>query len=650
MIRDDRDRAPILWLLLPITAGIVLARLFPETATMGLLPAALAIAVVALMTSGSQTHAITRLWSTALPAAAFLIGLVAFSIRDAHPARWTELPEREMTATLKIDRLFARPDGSSPLSGLARIRETAPHLAELEGQRIAFRFRSAPGMPGVARGQVLEGRGLIHALDPDPDDGFGQYLRDAGVYFEFNRVEATTLVAEPGAFRRMTTRVAGHLESVLRQGLPDSHPLAGVYVAMLLGRKSELSENQRELFLHSGTLHLFAISGLHIGVIAITLYSLFGFLRIPPRIGAALGLAILFIFVDATGGSPSAVRAFAMAFFVWAARVFERPGNLISALAVSALVILLVDPHQLFATSFQLSYGVVLSILLLGVPLGRRWTASWKPFAMRLPDEQTRWTRFLTWIGRGSLSALAVSLAATLVSTPVAIAAFNIWSPGAVIGNVILVPGASLTIVAGCASMLAGMIGLSVLSVLFNHAALVALWAMEGLIRVGILLPGMFWPAALRLDGLGASMLLLLITLLLFGYAWGWKRLPGGFFTPFLALGLFLIFGVTFGGRSQESTFMKSAYELAMERLNASDDGDSKPMTEEMKKRLAEVDTIYKGKIAEREIFLKSTLVQAQSARKWEEVELIEKQIVSERARLEEDREARKERIRQGKA
>ena len=65
---------------------------------------------------------------------------------------------------------------------------------------------------------------------------------------------------------------------------------------------------------------------------------------------------------------------------------------------------------------------------------------------------------------------------------------------------------------------------------------------------------------------------------------------------------------------------------------------------------LAEVDTIYKGKIAEREIFLKSTLVQAQSARKWDEVELIEKQIVSERARLEEDREAKKERIRQGKA
>ena len=493
MIRDDRDRAPILWLLLPITSGIVLARLFPDIATRWLLPAALGLAVAALMTSGSEKKPFIRIWAAALPAAAFLIGLVAFPIRDDHLACWTQLPEREMTATLKIDRLFARPDGSASLSGLARIRKTAPHLAELEGQRIAFRFRSTPAL---ARGQIVEGRGLVHALEPEPDDGFGRYLRDAGVYFEFNRVEITAVLAEPGAFRRMTTRIAGQLESILRRGLPDSHPLVGVYVAMLLGRKAELSEDQRELFLQSGTLHLFAISGLHIGVIALTLHSLLGFLRIPPRIGAAVGLAILFVFVDATGGSPSAVRAFAMALFVWAARVFERPGNLISALAVSALVILLVDPHQLFATSFQLSYGVVLSILLFGVPLGRRWTGSWKPFAMRLPEEQTRWTRYLTSIGRGSLSALAVSLAATLVSTPVAIAAFNIWSPGAVIGNVILVPGASFTIVAGCGSMLAGMVGFSFLSVLFNHAALVVLWAMEGLIRIGLHLPGMFWPAA----------------------------------------------------------------------------------------------------------------------------------------------------------
>lgn len=650
MIRDDRDRAPILRLLLPIMAGIIVARLLPGLAPGWLLLPASGFAVAAAFTVSSASPRAGILWGWALSGAAFLVGTIGFTLRDAHPTRWTALPEREMTASLRIERLFDRSDGSPAGTGLARLVHTPPHLEDLEGQKIAFGIRSIPTDLPLARGQVLQGRGLISALPPDPDDGFGRYLRDAGVHFRFNRVEILGLTAGPGWFRGLTTGIAGRLDTALRRGLPENQPLTGIYVAMLLGRKAELSTGQRDLFLQSGTLHLFAISGLHIGVIALTLYSLLGCLRIPPRIGAALGLVVLFLFVDATGGSPSAVRAFAMAAFVWAARVLERPGNLTSALGLSAFVILLLDPHQLFSTSFQLSYGVVLSILLLGLPLGRRLSGNWQPYAYLPPEEQTFRTRHITSIGKEFLLTLSVSLAATLVSTPVAIASFGIWSPGAVLANVVLVPGASLVIVSGCGSMLAGMAGLPFLCVIFNHAALVVLWLMEALIRTALLLPGMFWPAALRVDWLGPAMLAFLIVLLLFAYARGWKRLPGGFLTPFIALGAFLIFGVTFPRGSGESGSMKSAYELAMERLNASGDQDSRPVSEETKNRLAEIDTIYKGKIAEREIFLKSTLVQAQSARKWEEVELIEKQLASERARLEEEREAKKEKIRRSQA
>lgn len=91
---------------------------------------------------------------------------------------------------------------------------------------------------------------------------------------------------------------------------------------------------------------------------------------------------------------------------------------------------------------------------------------------------------------------------------------------------------------------------------------------------------------------------------------------------------------------------MKSAYELAMERLSKSDPDAGKPLTPEQKERLAEIDRVYKGKIAEREIFLKQKLDEAMSARKYEEIEQVQKQISSERARFEEEREAEKERIR----
>ena len=94
---------------------------------------------------------------------------------------------------------------------------------------------------------------------------------------------------------------------------------------------------------------------------------------------------------------------------------------------------------------------------------------------------------------------------------------------------------------------------------------------------------------------------------------------------------------------------MKSAYELAMERLAKSDPDASRPLTAEQKNRLAEIDRVYQGKLAEREIFLKKQLNDAFSAQNLEEVEKIRQQIASERARIEEEREDEKERVRRAK-
>jgi hypothetical protein len=94
---------------------------------------------------------------------------------------------------------------------------------------------------------------------------------------------------------------------------------------------------------------------------------------------------------------------------------------------------------------------------------------------------------------------------------------------------------------------------------------------------------------------------------------------------------------------------MKSAYELAMERLAKSDPDSSRPLTPEQKSQLAEIDRVYKGRLAEREIFLQQQLDGAYAAQKFEEAEKIKQQLSSERARIEEEREAEKERIRQTK-
>lgn len=90
---------------------------------------------------------------------------------------------------------------------------------------------------------------------------------------------------------------------------------------------------------------------------------------------------------------------------------------------------------------------------------------------------------------------------------------------------------------------------------------------------------------------------------------------------------------------------MKSAYELAMERL-AKAEGTSRPLSAEQKKRLAEIDRVFQGKIAEREIFLKQKLDAALAEQAFDEADKIRQQIASEKARLEEEREDEKERVR----
>ena len=93
---------------------------------------------------------------------------------------------------------------------------------------------------------------------------------------------------------------------------------------------------------------------------------------------------------------------------------------------------------------------------------------------------------------------------------------------------------------------------------------------------------------------------------------------------------------------------MKSAYELAMERL-AKSDPSTGSLNAEQKGRLAEIDRVYQGKIAEREIFLKQQLQSALKDRKIDDADKIRQQIASEKAKLEEEREDEKERVRRKK-
>jgi hypothetical protein len=89
---------------------------------------------------------------------------------------------------------------------------------------------------------------------------------------------------------------------------------------------------------------------------------------------------------------------------------------------------------------------------------------------------------------------------------------------------------------------------------------------------------------------------------------------------------------------------MKSAYELAMERLQRA--SPSLSLTEEQKNELAEIDSKYRAKIAEKELFLRDQIQKAQTEGKLDDIDSLEKQLASEVRRLQEECEAAKEKLR----
>ncbi len=533
-------RAPVLWLLLPVMAGLALGRAgwFPLAPLPGLCVAGIALAVAALWRTA---------WAPAFVATALVLGGVLHDLTRARLPAWETLPVREAVVTVVIDRLFAPGEDPQRVSGLGRIRVTEPHLRDLTGQRIAFSLRTDPGQR-VLPSTELAVVALLEVLPAAPAHGtFEHYLDTCGVNFRLHRGRITHIVRPPSAYQQFCATASDRFETILRLGLEDKPSLGQVYRAMLLGRKAELSDEQDDLFLRSGTLHLFAISGLHIATLATAFHIVLALLPWPRGLRFALATLALWLYTDVTGGTPSAVRAFIMATLLASLPVLRLPGNSLAALAVSALVVLLLEPLQLFSASFQMSYGIVAALLAFGLPLAEAWSRppaaeSHTPTAAHTPGQ-----RWLGVVRRRMILSLSLAAAATVVSTVSGIAFFNLVTPAGLVANLVLIPLASLVVLAGCAALISGLLGIDALALLFNHAAALVLHLIEVTVRALVALPGASLAAEFRRPWLGPAGLAVVLALMLYGYARRWRPEAGGFWPPAAALVLLLALGVRYG-------------------------------------------------------------------------------------------------------
>lgn len=542
-------RAPLLWLLVPLMSGLTAARLWPVP-DFGLGPlifvAGLA-GIGAIWCAPQPGRRSGMAWAVSLFLSAGLGGFILLQAR--HPAlhERASRPPREVTVTMRVLQAFPIAATTRSLTGLAEITAAGEHDRELTGRRIYFSaIRRISVPPQRSGGYVI--RGVIEPLPREPGGtGFNEYLANLGIRQRLTRAQIVSEASPPTAFQGFCARAQDRLEEILRHGLEEQPQIASLYLAMLLGDKAVLSVEQQNAFMRSGTFHIFSISGLHVGVVGAALYVLFNLLRVPRRAAVVASLAVLWLYVQITGASSPAVRAFLMIAFLFASEVFRLPGNALAALAASALVTLLLDPLQLFSTGFQMSYTVVVALVVMGRPLGEKWLAAWRPFALLPRADWNRAHQAAEWSGRKFIGAAAGCWTAFLASAPSGIGYFQVFSPGSLVANLIIIPLSSLAISAGFVSLLAGLVGLRPVSGLCNMVAALTIRLMDWLLLHGIELPGVYFHAHFRTGWLAPASLVLMTAVLLAGAAGQWAKRYGGYWLPAGAFALLFILGVKFG-------------------------------------------------------------------------------------------------------
>lgn len=539
-------RAPLLWLLLPLMTGLAAAKVWPAPAG-GLWPVILGAGFAAAGALAWAWRNRNHLAMTALMAAGALAGFALLHLRYPQLHRWESRPAREVALTIRVTALFGTTPAARSQGGLGVVSAAGGEEPDLAGQRIYFSVIPRVSVSAQISGEYLL-QGVLEPLPHDPGGaGFNDYLANLGVRHRLARGRIVRVVSPPTAWSLQTAALRGQLGHILGRGLERHPETASLYRAMLLGEKVSLSPDQQTAFMRSGTYHVFSVSGLHVGVIALVLQLALAALRVPRRSGAVASLAVLWLYVQVTGGGTPSLRAFVMVAFLLAMRAFRLPGNALAALTAAALATLLADPLQLFNTGFQMSYAVVAALILMGAPLAERWQAHWHPFVLRPRPEWQWWHGFIDWAGRKVITAVAGCWVAFLASAPSGIGFFGVLAPGSLPANLLVLPLSSLAIVAGFLALLTGLVGLLPLSALFNSAAALILLATDGLVSHGTALPGMFFPAAFRAGWLAPAGMVLMTAVMLAGAAGRWQRRWGGYWPPVVTLVLLLFFGVKFG-------------------------------------------------------------------------------------------------------
>ena len=224
------------------------------------------------------------------------------------------------------------------------------------------------------------------------------------------------------SLRYLASRLRGEMADRLSRAVPESS-LPFVLTVWLGDRRTITSETYRD-FLHSGTAHILAVSGVHIGIVFVMMSYMLRVVIKRRRLRTLLTMVAVLLFAVVAGARISTLRAAIMIMLYLLADLFDREPDAPTALSIAAIIFAVHDPNVLFDAGFQLSFLSISSILLFRNPIRSRMDV--------LPP-----------VLREGLSS---TLAVQIVPLPVALNLFHVLPLAAIPANLLVIPLLSIVL------------------------------------------------------------------------------------------------------------------------------------------------------------------------------------------------------------
>lgn len=312
----------------------------------------------------------------------------------------------------------------------------------------------------VRAGQSVRLEGVMSPPRPGLNPGgfdAASYQADRRIYRELrvNKEDITvTGLAQAGDLLTWAEKFRNYMRRALTVGVEDDPFACAILAGKLYGDREGFGPQWTEWFRRTGTMHLFAVSGQNIGVLLAVGLIIFWLGGINRWRWAAALILPLAVYALATGGQPSAIRAFVMGALLLAAWRFDRPVRALNLLGSACVLILLLDPTQLFDVGFQLSVGVVLSLILFTGKLYHKMALKIRPHFLYPEQMWDGWTRARVRLLLLLSGLLSATLAAFIGSFPLTYLHFHLVSWVSLPANFIVVPVAAVMVILGAISIM----------------------------------------------------------------------------------------------------------------------------------------------------------------------------------------------------